>query len=609
MARFLFNRFCRSLAHNARRLPWPCFRPRLTVLVLAAALAGSALNAHASTAPARRLAIVVGANEAPPGRSTLRYAHADAREVAAALVDVAAFAPGDVHVLLDPAPEVVLRRLDAALATLENSEEALLFFYFSGHSDTAALYPDGRPLPLDELKRRLEDPRVSLRVGVVDACSGGAWTGAKGIREAEPFVVQVPFTLGAEGSALLAASSGAENAHEYERLGGSFFTHHLVAGLRGGAERNGDGVVTLDEAFEYAKAGTLRDSAIYAASPQHPSFVKNLRGRADIPLAHLAGAPPRVELAQQEGPLQVIRLDQALVVLETPPGPREMTLALPPGKYLLRRRSGDQTFAAEVKVASGQALRVRETSLTQVDTPVLRAKAAEPLPPTLRTSLPAGTWEVQFALGEQRDAWVLPSRSGPWFAPGLTVGLTDRVELGVLPLPRVSYRIGEAHSVELLTHLGIGDLPVTSQDGLLAVYPFAGLQLRVPLSADHAFVAGVSAVTSIWFSDSTSVKGERFGDFEEWLASFEAGLLLRPIERLVLSPGIAAKTDRGSMLEESEFAIIVGSALDLHRGFRPLAQFELGNGFFLDGHAAIAFEGPPPIETRTRWGLGATWVF
>jgi hypothetical protein len=206
-------------------------------VALAAALAAVPADAAGSTA-ARRIAVVVGANRAPAGRPSLRYAHSDAEEIARVLIDVAAFAPDDVHVLLDPTPGAVLRGLDSALATLAGQDEALLFFYYSGHSDAGSLYPAGQPLPLSELKRRLEDSRASVRVGVVDACSGGAWTGAKGVHPAEPFVVEVPFTLGAEGSALLAASSGAENANEYERIGGSFFTHHLVAGLRGGAERD-----------------------------------------------------------------------------------------------------------------------------------------------------------------------------------------------------------------------------------------------------------------------------------------------------------------------------------------------------------------------------------
>ena len=82
------------------------------------------------------------------------------------------------------------------------------------------------------------------------------------------------------GSILLGSSSGLESAHESEALSGSFFTHHLVAGLRGAADRNGDGEVTLGEVFAYAKELTVRDSVLQSEAPQHPSFLVNLSGRS-----------------------------------------------------------------------------------------------------------------------------------------------------------------------------------------------------------------------------------------------------------------------------------------------------------------------------------------
>ena len=54
--------------------------------------------------------------------------------------------------------------------------------------------------------------------------------------------------------------AGLEEAHESELLRSSFFTHHWIAGLRGAADRDADGLVTLGEAFDYAKGLTVRDS-------------------------------------------------------------------------------------------------------------------------------------------------------------------------------------------------------------------------------------------------------------------------------------------------------------------------------------------------------------
>jgi hypothetical protein len=579
----------------------------LGAMALVSGLLPSETSAAPMLAPApRRIAVVVGANEAPADRTTLRYAYDDARAMAGTLVDVAGFAPDDVHVLLDPEPSALLSRLDAALATLDGREEALLFFYYSGHSDTQALYPGGRALRLDELKRRLEDPRASVRVGVLDACSGGAWTGAKGLQSAEPFVVEVPFTLGAEGSVLLAASSGAENAHEYERLGGSFFTHHLVAGLRGGAERNGDGVVSLDEAFEYAKAGTLRDSAIFAAAPQHPSFVKNLRGRSDLPLARVSAAPTRVVLEQDRGPLQVIRLDRGLVVLETPPGPRRVSLALQPGDYLVRRREGNQSYAAEVELTEGRMLALAESSLSLRDVTVLRAKAPDEVPVVQRLSLPGGTWEAQIVVGNQFDQQIAVPGDGFWFAPGLAVGVTDRLQLALLPSPKVAYQFGDPGALEALVSVGT-EMPFISP-GLRSLFPTASGLLKTTLKSGVSLLAGVSMTSSLWFGRPLGTAQE-IGDFKEWLLSVDGGCVFHPFDRVWITPSIRYQTDDGELLRDADFALTVGSAFDFQRGARPLVQIELGDGFFLDGHASLAVAGPPPLERRGRYGAGVSWVF
>ena len=48
--------------------------------------------------------------------------------------------------------------------------------------------PDGRPVPLERVRELLDDERLRLRVGIVDACGGGSWTGTKGLEpEAVPF--------------------------------------------------------------------------------------------------------------------------------------------------------------------------------------------------------------------------------------------------------------------------------------------------------------------------------------------------------------------------------------------------------------------------------------
>src|SRR4029077_15526031 len=117
--------------------------------------------------------------------------------------------------------------------------EALFVFYYSGHSDGQSLFPHGDAVPVGTLRDALEHVGARVRVGVLDTCRGGSWTQAKGLTVGPPLEAGDIMTLTTEGTALVASSSGLENAHEAQAIGGSFFTHHLAAGLLGAADRSG----------------------------------------------------------------------------------------------------------------------------------------------------------------------------------------------------------------------------------------------------------------------------------------------------------------------------------------------------------------------------------
>ena len=387
----------------------------------------------------RRVAVIVGSNRAAPGRAELRYAHADARAMAEVLSTAGQFRPDDVVVLLDPAPEAVLAALDAAREKLAGPHTMLLFYY-SGHADDSSLYPGGAPLSLQSLKERLADERVAVRVGVIDSCRGGGWTQAKGLAPAAPFAVGLP-ALSSEGTALLASSSGLEDAHEAESLQGSFFTHHLVAGLRGAADQTGDGQVTLSEAFAYANRLTIRDSATRAPMPQHPSFDLRLRGRQDVVLTSVGSSPTLLTLAQHEGPLQVVQLSSGLVVLEAPSGEQVLRVALPPGTYVVRRVTGHQVLSREVQVKEGAPTTVEEASLTLVGEPGMASKGG-PLVGRHQLTVAAGVLPDAFAISwavQGAYTWRFSSRFAVraralYGAPTRT-GLSTQLDrdFGVLP--------------------------------------------------------------------------------------------------------------------------------------------------------------------------------
>jgi hypothetical protein len=351
----------------------------VSILAGVLAIACAAGRARAAGPAMPRVAVLVGANAAAPGRKPLLYSHHDAERMAEVLSTVGGFPPAQVYVLRDPTPGDLLAAVEAGLAVLADRPDALFYFYYSGHADEQALYPAGRPLPLERVRALIDRAPVPVKIGMVDACRGGGWTRAADARQDQPSAARRwPLSPGGEGSVLIASSSGLESAHETAQLRGSFFTFHFAAGLRGAADRDRDGQVTLTEAFAYARGRTITDTLRQAPVTQHPSYSVNLRGREEVVLARLDASPTTLEIAQRRGPLQLVHAASGVDMVELPLGAREVTLALPPGRYLLRRPGASTSPSTEINVAEGVRNSIDEDTLPLLAADVLAQAAGQP---------------------------------------------------------------------------------------------------------------------------------------------------------------------------------------------------------------------------------------
>ena len=586
--------------------------------LLAALLAGAA--ALSAPAPVHRVAVLVGANRAAAGTAELRYAHADSRSLADTLVQVGSFAPEDVHVLLDPEPSVVLFILDRELEALRaKGGESLLLFYYSGHADGGALYPAGQPLPLRELRSRLENPAATIRVGIVDACGGGGWTGAKGLLASEPFAVEQGLVLSGQGTALIASSSGLESAHESEGLLGSFFTHHLVAALRGAADVRGDGVITLGEAFAYAKERTVRDTAAVPSGPQHPSFDLHLRGRTDLPLAQIPVAGTRLDLIQRIGPLQVIYLTSGLEILELPAGRRSVKLALRPGRYLIRRRGNETYWSREVAVEPGQSVTVNEESLTLSGVPLLVSKRFLE-PPSGTLSLPSALRCAAGFRGGVRHSEVsapaLQVSSGAFATElDLACGITDR--LAVFPSGLLfAYRLGDRGGLELIPNGGIDPLFIrgTNADPVLAF----GYRVQARLDA-RFWLSGLSSIDVSLAALGAGVFAKHREErhrLDTWRWIFALGYSHGFLDVATLHFGLSwtelfLQDGRFTGPREQPAAgsqLSIGSAQVFAQERLPLVRVHLSPDLGLDGFAWATID-LKTGEVSDTYMLGLTWSF
>ncbi len=258
---------------------------------LAVGLAVAAASAPAR-AEIRRIAVIVGSNQGDASHAPLRFAEQDAVRMSAVLGELGGLEPDDLTLLRAPTVAAVRAALATASARIarwhaETHGQAVLLFYFSGHSDGQVLELGRDVLPFAELRRRLSSSGADVRLAIVDSCRSGALLALKGGTLGQAFDIRLTDDLGSTGDAFIASSAADEAALESAEIGASFFSHHLISGLRGAADLSGDGVVTLAEAYQYAFSRTLRATSDTLVGPQHPAYDYHLAGRGDLVLTEL----------------------------------------------------------------------------------------------------------------------------------------------------------------------------------------------------------------------------------------------------------------------------------------------------------------------------------
>jgi len=333
----------------------------LRPLLLSLALVAATRGAHAeTTAPdVATYAIVVGSNAGGPGQTDLRYAEDDARRVGSFLSELGGYSADRVDVVVHPTPDLLRERL-VQLGTRVNADlaagkKARVFFYYSGHARATALDLGNAQMPLAELRTRLFSVPAQLTVVVLDACQSGAFSRVKGATPAADFSFNSRSQLDASGIAVLASSSGSELSQESEQLKSSYFTHHLLVGMRGAGDANRDGQVSIDEAYRYAYHQTLLATAETAVGGQHVSLEVDLKGHGEVPMSFPRAATSSIELpAALEGKTLVQDRRAKAVVAETYKAKgAAVRIAVAPGEYEVLVRRGSTLSRCQITAGPG----------------------------------------------------------------------------------------------------------------------------------------------------------------------------------------------------------------------------------------------------------------
>lgn len=388
------------------------------------AWAGGAARAEGVT---HRFALLAGNARGGPGTRPLLYAADDARKLLDILTRLGSVSADDTILLLDGDAGGFSAALDAlegrARQANARGEKTSLVVYYSGHAKGGSLRLGESELPLEPLKRRLAQARFDVRIGIFDACQSGSMTRAKGARKAPAFEIDTQSPRDARGLVILTSSAADEDSQESDLIGGSYFSHHLASGLLGGADKSGDGRVTLSEAYAYAYERTVADTVDSAAGTQHPTFSYDLSGNGDLVLTDLGSRREGLVFPGEAAAGTYVLVDgRGFVAAEVSKvAGRERRVALAPGHYRIKRRLPDRLRVGEIEIPPGRLVALSEPMLRDApfsDDPVKGVSGA------LRAT-PAH-WSVSMGAGMQ-NVFGAPS---PGLFPaagllGLDLGLRD----------------------------------------------------------------------------------------------------------------------------------------------------------------------------------------
>lgn len=322
----------------------------------AAAALAALLLPLAAGALSGRVAVVAGVNQGSPARAKLWFAEKDAERFERALKELGDFQPDHVELQRGLGVEAFRQALGRAEAKVSAAraagERTLLVVYYSGHAGGAGLEFGHERFSYDELKDAAARSSAEARIVIVDACEAGMLTQVKGAR-AE---ARVDFLLPVDdvrGTAFIASTAVGESAQESAAIGGSFFTHHLETALRGAGDADGDGLVTMAEAFRYTSTATVSATSSTQTGAQHPTYDFKMSGRGDVVLADLRRAEARLLVPIDPGSLYLLKGPRGLMA-EVPAGSAELALALPAGEYAVERRAREGRARGEVLLARGE---------------------------------------------------------------------------------------------------------------------------------------------------------------------------------------------------------------------------------------------------------------
>jgi len=168
----------------------------------------------------------------------------------------------------------------------------IILFYFSGHgyekdgkpyllcSDTYLNAVEETAIPVEMIRKTMEESNARVKIIILDACHSGA---IKGIKDSGKMTEQLfkAFFPPPQGFAVLSSCKLGEYSYEWWEKEHSVFSYYLLEGLRGSADKDRDGIVTLIDVYQFTRENVSK-WAFQNGKEQTPTMEARISG--DIPL-------------------------------------------------------------------------------------------------------------------------------------------------------------------------------------------------------------------------------------------------------------------------------------------------------------------------------------
>lgn len=317
----------------------------------------------------KRFALFIGANDGGQGRVELRYANNDASSIQDILTKMGGIESRNSIHITNPTPKKIINSLDKLSHRLKmantSKNRTELIVYYSGHANEQGLLMGNHSLAYQTLRDKLKSIPADIRVTMLDACASGAITRLKGGKKRKAFLVDESSDM--KGYAFLTSSSADEASQESDLLKASFFSHSLNSGLRGAADFNVDGKVTLSELYQFAYHETLNRTKNTSGGAQHASYEVQMTGKGDVVLTDIKEYPAGVELSKNLSGRIFIRDSKGQLVVELLKQPgQKMELGLAEGSYQIHVEQHAETLGGNLTVSRHSRAQLNEDDLKKV---------------------------------------------------------------------------------------------------------------------------------------------------------------------------------------------------------------------------------------------------